>query len=252
MPSRKLKVCSVLTGLLLGCSTASLSAAEGKWDWSITLYAWMSGVDSTLSANGRGIGGIDLSFSDVVDKLDATLMLHGEGFRDHWGFFADYLYLDISDDKKGDGGTIDSSLNSSIFELAGVYRPSGRTEGFEAFAGLRYFSMDMKVDITTEDGRNRTRSEGGFADLMVGGRYTGLITDNWFYRVRADASGGSTEGTWGLTGTAGYRFGKEMNKSVLFGYRHLEIDLEDKRGALITIRNEMKMSGPFVAFNYAF
>ena len=111
--------------------------------------------------------------------------------------------------------------------------------------------MDMKVDITTEDGRKRTRSEGGFADLMVGGRYTGLITDNWFYRVRADASGGSTEGTWGLTGTAGYRFGKEMNKSVLFGYRHLEIDLEDKQGAL-TIRNDMKMSGPFVAFNYAF
>ena len=251
MSSRKLKVCSVLAGLVLGSSTASLSAAEGEWDWSIALYAWMSGIDSTLSVNGRDIGGIDMSFSDVVDKLDATLMLHGEGFRDHWGFFAHYLYLDISDEKKGDGGTIDSSLSSRIFELAGVYRPSASPEGFDVFAGLRYFSMDAKLDITTEDGRNRTRSDGGFADFMVGGRYTGLITDNWFYRIRADASGGSTEGTWGLTGTAGYRFGKELNKSVLFGYRHLEIDLEDKQGPL-TVRNDMKMSGPFVAFNYAF
>jgi hypothetical protein len=39
--------------------------------------------------------------------------------------------------------------------------------------------------------------------------------------------------------------------SAIFGYRHLEIDLEDDQG-LVTVSQELTMSGPFVAFNYAF
>ncbi len=39
--------------------------------------------------------------------------------------------------------------------------------------------------------------------------------------------------------------------SVLFGYRHLEIDLEEER-SLVTVSQDLAMSGPFMAFNYAF
>ena len=256
MFSNRRVICSALTGLIFGCVAAPLSAAESdaaeqKWDWSLALYAWMAGINDRVSINGREIGDVDISFSDILNDLDYTLMLHGEGFRDQWGFFADYLNLGISSEEKGDVGTIDSSVDSTIFELAGVYRPSGRPEGFEAFAGLRYFSMDVKLDVTNEQGTRRTRSDDGFADFMVGGRYTGLINDNWFYRLRADASGGSTEGTWSLAGSAGYRFGKDLDKSVIFGYRHMEIDIEEKKGA-ITVRNDLKMSGPYVAFNVVF
>jgi hypothetical protein len=245
------KAVSALAALILGCSAGTVSAAEGEWDWSIALYAWMAGLNDTIYVNDREVGEIDMSFSDILDDLDMTLMLHGEGFRDQWGFFADYLYLGISDEDKGDLATVDSSVDSTIFELAGVYRPSGRPEGFEAFAGLRYFSMDIELDITTPAGTNRTRSDSNYTDFMVGARYTGLINENWFYRLRADASGGSTEGTWNLVGSAGYIFGKKQNMNAVFGYRHLEIDLEDDQGPL-TVRNDLKMSGPFVAFNYRF
>ena len=245
------KVVSALAALALGCSAGSLSATESDWDWDIALYAWMPSIDNKVLVNDRQIGEIDLSFSDLIDKLDMTLMLHGEGFRDRWGFFADYLYLDISDKDKRDGATIRSEMTANIFELAGVYRPSGTPEGFEAFAGLRYFSLDVKLDVDSAVVNESARVDNSYTDFMVGGRYTGRINENWFYRLRADASGGDTEGTWNLVGAAGYQFGKELDKTVLFGYRHFEIDIEEDQGPL-TVRNDLQISGPFVAFNFAF
>lgn len=251
MAKKTPKALSALAALALGCSAGSVSAAEGEWDWSIALYAWMAGLDAKMSVNGNQVGELDMSFSDILDDLDMTLMLHGEGFRDQWGFFADYLYLDMSDKGTRDLATVDWGITNTIFDLAGVYRPSGNFEGFEAFAGLRYFSMDVKLDVTIGEDTRRTRVDEDYTDFMVGGRYTGRINENWFYRLRADASGGDTDGTWGLSGLAGYQFGKDLDKSVIFGYRHLEIKLEDDQGPL-TVGTDLAMSGPFVAFNFAF
>lgn len=248
---QKSKAISALAALALGCSAGSVSAAEGEWDWSIALYGWLASIDGTVYANGREIGDVDMSFSDILDDLDMTLMLHGEGFRDEWGFFADYLYLSMSDKDTKGPVTVRSEITNTIFDLAGVYRPSGGPEGFDVFAGLRYFDMEVELDITSEAGSVGARIDDSYTDFLVGARYTGLINDNWFYRLRADASGGDTEGTWALLASAGYRFGEKKNMNAVFGYRHLEIDLEDDQGAR-TIRTDLKMSGPFVAFNYRF
>lgn len=251
MAKKTPKVVSALAALAVGCSAGPLSAAEGEWEWSIALYAWLAGLNDKVFVNDREIAEIDMSFSDIFDNLDMTLMLHGEGFRDKLGFFADYLYLDMSDKDRRDRATIDWDVSNTIFELAGVYRPNGSPEGFEAFAGLRYFSMEVTVDVSTEAGTTRTRIDDDYADFMVGGRYTGRINENWYYRLRADASAGDTDGTWNLVGSAGYQFGKKLDKSVIFGYRHLDIDLEEDQGA-VTVRQDLTMSGPFVAFNFAF
>lgn len=245
------RVVSAVTALALGCAAGSVSAAEGEWDWSVALYGWLAGIDGKVSVNGRQVGELDMSFSDILDDLDMTVMIHGEGFRGEWGFFADYLYLDMSDKDTKNNATIDWDISNTIFDLAGVYRPSASLEGFEAFAGLRYFKLDMKLDVTGDSGTTPVRSDQSYTDFMVGARYTGLINENWFYRLRADASGGDTDGTWSLVGSAGYRFGEKLDKSVVFGYRHLEIDLEDDQGAA-TVGTDLKMTGPFVAFNFTF
>lgn len=240
----------VLTALALGGQNYAL-ADESEWDWSLALYAWMAGINDKIYVNDRKVGEVDLSFSDILDDLDMTLMVHGEGFRDKWGFFADYLYLDVSDKKSLPNGSLKSELKATLFELAGVYRPSGTMEGIEAFAGLRYFKPDITFDVTRSGTTNRTRVDDSYTDFMVGARYTGMINQNWFYRLRADASGGDTDGSWSILGAAGYRFGSDLDKSFLFGYKHMEIDLKEDSGPF-TVKNDMSMSGPFVALNFSF
>ncbi|MGD9095957.1 MAG: hypothetical protein PVJ58_08625 [Chromatiales bacterium] len=240
---------SAIAALSLGLSAGSVSAAESEWEWSIALYGWMSGIDAEVFANDRKVGEIDMSFSDILDDLDMTLMLHGEGFRGQWGVFADLVYLDISGKETGNLATTKYGMSSTIFDLAGVYRLSGTPLGFEAYAGLRYFSMDLDLEIVNTP--ISARIDNSYADFLVGARYTGEINRNWFYRLRGDVSAGETDGTWSVMGLAGYRFGKQLNMSAIFGYRHLEIDLEDDQGP-VTISQDLTMSGPFVAFNYAF
>lgn len=234
------------------CVAASpVSASESEWEWSFALYGWMAGLKNTMSVNGYEVSEVDLSFSDILDNLDMTLMVHGEGFRDQWGFFADYLYLSMSNKQDIPNGRLRAEMSADIFELAGVYRPNGKGEGIEAFAGLRYFKPDISFDVTQSGATTNWRVDDGYADFMVGARYTGLINDNWFYRLRADASGGDTDGTWSLSALAGYRFGEDLDKSIIFGYRHMEIDLEEDNGPL-TVSNDLTMSGPFIALNFTF
>ena len=247
---KKSRALLATAALILGLQAGSVSAAESEWEWSIALYGWMSGIDADVYANDIKIGENDMSFSDILDDLDMTLMLHGEGFRGNWGFFADLVYLDISGSKTGPLARTDYDMSSTIFDLAGVYRPSATPLGFEVYAGLRYFSMDLELDVTIVNPRSAS-IDNSYTDFLVGARYTGEINRNWFYRLRGDVSAGDTDGTWSLSGLAGYRFGKELNMSAIFGYRHLEIDLEDDQG-LITVSQDLTMSGPFVAFNYAF
>jgi hypothetical protein len=113
--------------------------------------------------------------------------------------------------------------------------------------------MDLELNVTPAlTGNTRSASiDDSYTDFLIGARYTGEINQNWFYRFRGDVSAGGTDGTWSLMGVGGYRFGKELNMSVLLGYRHLEIDLEEDKGP-VTISQDLTMSGPFVAFNYAF
>ena len=86
---------------------------------------------------------------------------------------------------------------------------------------------------------------------MVGARYTGMINENWFYRLRADASGGDTEGMWSVLASAGYKFGSDLDKSFIFGYKYMDVNVEKDSGAF-TIKNDLTMSGPFVALNFSF
>jgi hypothetical protein len=233
-------------------SAVPTSAMASDWEWSAALYAWGAGIQTTTAVNGNEISDVDLSFSDILDKLDFTLMAHFEGMRDTWGFMADVNYLDISDREKTNGVRVDSDVASSIVDLAGVYRPSGMPEGIEAFAGLRYFNFDIGIDVTGPAGGTvSTSSDESYTDLLVGIRYTGPMSENWIYRVRADASGGDTEGSWSALASVGYQFGKAKDKTVMFGYRHMEIDIEDDQGAA-TVANDMTISGPVVAINFAF
>ncbi len=243
----------IVAGIVMVMATPALADEVSGWEWNVTPYLWMSSVSADLNINGRQIS-VDESFGDIVDKLKMAGQLHFEGAKGEYGFFADYTYLSLGDDSTMGPLKLDSDMKLQLFELAGVYRPRGQFEGFQAFAGIRYISLDQETSISGAGPLPINPQIGidkSATDFLVGGRYLGNINDSWYYSVRADASGGSTKGTWSLSGLVGYRFPGWQNGSAILGYRHMNIDFEDSQGA-VDVKLDLTMTGPFVGLGIDF
>ena len=65
---------------------------------------------------------------------------------------------------------------------------------------------------------------------MVGGRYVHLFNDRWLLSLRADIGGGDTESSWNALALLGWKFGGDLDNAVLFGWRHMEFEIEEAAG----------------------
>ena len=246
---------------MLACAMFGLFAvpasvqAEGGWDWFVAPYLWMSDVSADLSVKDRDLE-ISESFSDILDKLDLAYQIHLEGVNGQFGFFGDYTYIRLGDKTSQGSLTLDSEMTTWLTELAGVYRPSGRFDGIQAFAGLRYLKVDQQMKIKGDlelpvEPAPSVRLDESFTDFMIGLRYLGNFSENWFYSLRGDWAGGGSEGTWNLVGSVGWRFPGWESGSLMLGYRYMDMELEDKaQGTRVNM--DMTMNGPYLGLGIAF
>jgi len=72
-----------------------------EWDWLLAPYLW--GIEPSLdvTVNDEVDLGGDADFSDVLDKLEMTAMIHFQGMRGRFGFFTDLAYLETSARDRG-------------------------------------------------------------------------------------------------------------------------------------------------------
>lgn len=75
------------------CSAVVLAAASGSargdssgMDWLAVAYVWGANISADVADRS-----VDLSFSDIVDKLDMGLMAHVEAQGDEFGAFVDVV-----------------------------------------------------------------------------------------------------------------------------------------------------------------
>lgn len=222
-------------------------ANASEWDWMVAPYAWASSIGSDVHSKQPLIeGSAEMEFKDILDKLDGSLQLHAEGRGDGQGVFADFTYLGIADTRDGDFATTEADLDTRLFEAAWIWTPGGqRDRGLDLFGGVRYLDADLKLAIepTNPALPGRVLDVGdSYLDAMLGGRYTWAPADRWRLTARGDTSFGETEGSWNASVMAQYR---TRHGAILFGYRHLEIEIES--GGL---RTDLTMTGP--SFGYAF
>lgn len=226
------------------CAATSASAADG-WDWSITPYIWAPSISVDLNTTVPPTGS-DTAFADIIDKIEGAFLMHVEGQGDSFGMFGDVVYLGLGDDHDHARVRTSTDLDALLFEAAAVWNPGeGRNRGIDAFAGLRYLDVDLKVQVDPANPDFDTaRLDLGesYADFMIGARYTWELSERWGLTVRGDGSFGQTDGTWGASATVQYRM--EHGAWVL-GYRHLDIALEPRDN-----RSELILSG--VTFGYSF
>ena len=80
---------------LVFAGTGASHAQGSEWDYGGFIYLWGAGMSgSTVTGED-----FDISFSDVVEKLDFALMGAVEARRDRISFLGDLQYLNLSEGK---------------------------------------------------------------------------------------------------------------------------------------------------------
>ena len=226
-----------------------LEGSRNEWRWSITPYLWGSDIETDIRLpGGQQIGGTT-KFNDILDTLDIGGMVHFEGQRGTWGMFVDATYLALSDDTTQGPFSADSELDTGLYEFVATYTPGGASGAFTAFAGARIVDVSLEVTLSGPGpvGPIRLASDKSFTDVIVGGRYTHLFNDRWLFNVRADMGAGDTESSWNVLAGFGWRFGGDLDKAVLFGWRHMEVEVEESGR-----ETDVTLDGPIAGVYFSF
>ncbi len=107
------------TGAVLSMPAAAQSSGEsGKWQYTATIYGYMSGIKGKVNLPGdHGSTDIDFPFHDILSSLKMAFMGALDAHNGRWGIFNDVLYMDV-------GG---SQTQQRDFSVGGIGIPATAT-----------------------------------------------------------------------------------------------------------------------------
>ena len=245
----------VLTLAIAALSLAAQPTEAAGWDYDVGVYLWALGMDGSMTVKGQE-SDVDIGFSDIADNLEMAFSTHFEANRrdSNWAWFFDLYWAALGNDIEMPKGTFD--MDMAYVEAAGAFN-TGRD--FQLFAGVRYVTMDLELNFepdvlpppTPPGVPTRFDGNQSWADLMIGGRLKKDLGERWRFWGRADLAGfGVTDGTdltWNLVLMGQVKVAKRIG--LLFGYRWLDIDYENKDDAFAL---DVRQEGPILALSYSF
>jgi hypothetical protein len=145
-------------------------------------------------------------------------------------------------------------VKTILFEAGGFYRLTGDTTGLDLLLGVRVIDYDLDVHITVPPPLDVSVSDSAsdtLTDAFIGLRYIGNLGERWMFTVRGDVGTGDTDQAVNASAYLGYRFGREQRFTVLAGYRHLDLEMDDDN-ELVEVSTELTMSGPALGLAFSF
>ena len=241
-------VTSQRAALIAAMALASGNARAADWDWVVAPYLWLSSISVDLNEDNPPPGN-ESDYPDVLEDLDGTFQAHVEGQGDSFGLFGDVLYLGLSDGNERDLFATESELDAIVLDAGLVWNVEAqRYEGMDLFAGVRYIDLDFSAAIDPVNPALATwlaRVKRSYTDLLVGGRYSAVLSDRWKLIARVDGSLGDSDGIFNAALMAAWATGKRGSWS--FGYRYMHGELgEDGREIDVTLH------GPVVSYAFGF
>ncbi len=217
-----------------------------EWQYSGTLYGFAAGV-SGESLYGREF---EITFGDIIENLDFTLMGNLLAQNGQWSFGLDAIHLSMSKNIDLSSRHIPEisniQLRSTVVTPMIGYKIGDFERGdLHLVAGARYLYIEPTITFSPIP---QITESGSAWNAIVGFRGNVDFYENWFMRYYADIGAGDTEMIWQAFAGIGYSFGAY---DVIAGYRYLEWDFEeDDKGG--NIFYDLKMSGPIVGLSYRF
>jgi hypothetical protein len=239
-----------LLAMALPVSAADSYSAD-EWKFDAAIYMW--GADMDVTPDGGDT--ISVSFNDILDHLDMSIMGMLGARKGKWSLLGDVIYMDLSDSRKGSSqvpdigevtGKIDAEMKAWIVTAAGGYNlvDDGKYS-LDLLAGARYLSVDLPIKVyINQTQRLKTTPSGDLWDGIIGVRGTVDLADNWYLSYYLDGGAGENSSTtWqGLAGL-NYQFKKF---DAAFGYRYLTWNIDD--GDL----EDLTVKGPYAGVRFRF
>lgn len=230
------------------------AAAHGqemdKFGWSITPYLWATETTVDLTFRDADVGAGEISFSELLDVLDAAFMIHVEGGGGNWSAFGDLTYLKTSDSTERAAFVVDSNSKQLFFDGAVAWWPGGVGSNFSLFGGLRHSGFDDRYTfrlIINNAPVGERRSTKDYYDALVGLRYRFDLSERWALLTRADTSFGDSEGTLLVQANLAWTVGERQQNRILFGYQYKTADFRDD-----DLGTDFSYQGPMAGFNFRF
>lgn len=229
-------------GGVIAASFAFAAAAQ-DWDWRITPYIWTTGIegDVALGTVGRPV---NVEFSELVDIMSGTALLHVESERDGHVLFGDLVWVKLEPEAEPGtiGGRTEAEFDSTTLEL-GYARNTVGVFGLEV--GVRYWDFELALDPELLPGVERGDR---WTDVFGGIRATGDIGENWALTTRANIGGGGADLTVGLQ----MDFARELasGNAVVAGLKLIAVDYEKDAVGGIPLVLDATYLGATIGFTF--
>jgi hypothetical protein len=230
-------------------SDESLSEKLGGVDVQLAAYLWTMGLEGTVGVRGVTTS-IDVGFDELLKMLNMGVFAFAEIRKDEFALLSDFMYSELADRVEPSPLlTIDSKIKLVAGDVVFSYQVAPRPESIEFFAGARYMSMSMDVDISSPIPILNRRGEGSqrWVDPVVGTRLILDLSPKTSFVLRGDIGGFgvSSELLWQVI--AGFRYRLRDNISMGVVYRVLDYDYTNDGFVLDTA-----MSGLGLALGISF
>lgn len=230
----------VLSAALSTGAAVPSVAQNAAWDFTGYLYLWGAALGGTTTTGQS----IDLSFSDVVDKLDFGLMGALEARHGRISLLGDFQYLNLSDNANAAVGpgipaTADAEVKGTVFTGSIGYDVISNLETRMTLqGGFRGMDLDTTANLSVAGGSQRVSEGLQNWDVIIGVRGITQIAERWRFSYYGDIGTGDSDLTWQGSAALNYRIN---NWDLSFGYRYLTWDIDSS-----PVVSELTFSGPFV------
>jgi len=227
---------------------SSACLAEGDTEYSLTPYVWAISIDQQIdNALLSNPINLDTSFGDLLDNLDGAFLVAFKAQRGRWALTSDLAFLKVS--PESDSVLLDSNTDASSTIWDALVRYEIVADQFRVGAGMRW--VDVDIDVTTSSPIVSDPSlEENYLDFIVAFQYETDLSEQWRLLLGGDVSlGGDTDGMW--MGQLLVQYEWTETRSVLFGYRRLELDL-DGTGRLGETSTDIDIDGLGIGLRFQF
>jgi len=217
------------------------SKESERWNFAVKPFIWATALEGSVGVEPLPPVEVERPFGDIAKDLDFGLMLGFEARKgvSDWALLSELFYVKLSSEVPG----VEAKIQQLMLELDVSYRP-GEQRWFELLAGLRYWFMNIDVDILSLTSASRRKE---WVDPIVGARGFVDLSDKWSLQLRGDVGGFSagSDLTFSLLGAV--RYAIHDQSYLALGYRHLEVDFDD--GPFIY---DTSLSGPILGLLWSF
>lgn len=230
---------------------AATAAPGTDWTFDFTPYIWGVAMSGNVQGGALPAINIDMSFSDILENLDAGILGAFEARKGRWGMLFDVIYMKLEGSgtaSRTGAGPIGATATASaelevaqtMFAAAVAYRTVEGRAPIDVIGGLRYAKIEADATINgsffAQSGTVARSAEKDWVDPYVGVRFLTPIAEHWTFVSYLDIGGFGvgSEFTWQAVVGANYEFSKTF--AAKFGYRYLSVDY-DKDGFVYDMAN---------------